>query len=152
MSEHQVVAIDATDCIIPRSHRPDTEQSASRSMKHRPIILSLTTMHESGLRILQEATELRMASALDPATLQREVVGADGLIIRTGGVVDAALLDRGNRPQGRGPAWRRLRSDRRRRGDGPRHPGRLHPRRQHAKRSRACLCADDRPVPALSRG
>ena len=64
-------------------------------MNHRPIILSLTSMHESGLSILREATELRMASALDPATLQREVVGAEGLIIRTGGVVDAALLDRG---------------------------------------------------------
>ncbi|MFI5456686.1 MAG: hydroxyacid dehydrogenase [Isosphaerales bacterium] len=64
-------------------------------MKHRPLVLSLTTMHESGLSILREATELRMASGLDPATLQREVVGADALIIRTGGVVDAALLDRG---------------------------------------------------------
>ena len=31
-----------------------------------------------------------MASALDPETLRREVVGADGLIIRTGGVIDAA--------------------------------------------------------------
>src|SRR5271155_3631450 len=64
-------------------------------MNHRPNLLSLTTMHEAGLRILTEATDLRMASALDPATLQREVVGADALIIRTGGVVDAALLDRG---------------------------------------------------------
>src|SRR5262249_34859041 len=56
---------------------------------------SLTGMHESGLRLLREAGELRMASALDPATLQREVAGADALIIRTGGVIDAALLDRG---------------------------------------------------------
>jgi phosphoglycerate dehydrogenase-like enzyme len=52
-------------------------------------------MHDSGLSILRAATELRMATGLDPATLQREVVGADALIIRTGGVVDAALLDRG---------------------------------------------------------
>jgi phosphoglycerate dehydrogenase-like enzyme len=65
-------------------------------MKHRPVILSLTKMHEMGLAILREAAELRMASGLDPATLQREVVGAEGLIIRTGGVVDAALLDRGD--------------------------------------------------------
>jgi phosphoglycerate dehydrogenase-like enzyme len=36
-----------------------------------------------------------MASGLEPGTLQREVVGADGLIIRTGGVIDAALLDCG---------------------------------------------------------
>ena len=47
--------------------------------------------------LLRAATELRMASALDPATLQREIVGADGLIIRTGGVVDAALLEKGDK-------------------------------------------------------
>jgi phosphoglycerate dehydrogenase-like enzyme len=64
-------------------------------MKTRPIIFSLTGMHELGLRMLREAGELRMATALDPATLQREVVGADGLIIRTGGVIDAPLLARG---------------------------------------------------------
>src|SRR6516164_5941279 len=65
------------------------------SMERRPIIFSLTGMHQAGLRLLSDAGELRMASALDPATLQREVVGADALIIRTGGEVDAALLDRG---------------------------------------------------------
>jgi phosphoglycerate dehydrogenase-like enzyme len=64
-------------------------------MERHPIIFSLTGMHDSGLRILRDAGELRMASALDPATLRREVVGADALIIRTGGVIDAALLDRG---------------------------------------------------------
>jgi D-3-phosphoglycerate dehydrogenase / 2-oxoglutarate reductase len=64
-------------------------------MQHRPIILSLTTMHEAGLKILRQATELRMASSLEPAVLHREVVGAEGLIIRTGGVIDAALLDCG---------------------------------------------------------
>src|SRR5262249_62064947 len=64
-------------------------------MRRRPILFSLTGMHESGLRMLREAGELRMASALDPATLRREVVGADALIIRTGGVVDAALPDVG---------------------------------------------------------
>lgn len=66
-------------------------------MSQRPIILSLTTMHEDGMRMLHEQAEVRMASALDPETLRREVVGADGLIIRTGGVIDAALLDRGDR-------------------------------------------------------
>jgi D-3-phosphoglycerate dehydrogenase / 2-oxoglutarate reductase len=85
-----------SDCIIYRFRPRHKNQPMSVSMKDRPIILSLTSMHESGLRILREATDLRMASALDPATLQREVVGAEGLIIRTGGVVDAALLDRGN--------------------------------------------------------
>ncbi len=64
-------------------------------MERRPTLFSLTGMHDSGLRMLREAGTLRMASALDPATLRREVVGADALIIRTGGVVDAALLDAG---------------------------------------------------------
>jgi D-3-phosphoglycerate dehydrogenase / 2-oxoglutarate reductase len=64
-------------------------------MERRPNILSLTGMHESGLRMLREAGLLRMASALDPATLQREVVGADALVIRTAGTIDAALLDAG---------------------------------------------------------
>ncbi len=64
-------------------------------MERRPNILSLTGMHESGLRMLREAGLLKMASALDPATLQREVVGADALVIRTAGVIDAALLDAG---------------------------------------------------------
>jgi phosphoglycerate dehydrogenase-like enzyme len=66
-------------------------------MEDRPLVLSLTGMHESGLKILRDAAELRMASALDPETLQREVVDADGLVIRTGGVVDAALLERGKK-------------------------------------------------------
>jgi D-3-phosphoglycerate dehydrogenase len=66
-------------------------------MNHRPIILSLTNMHANGLALLRAESELRMASALDPATLQREIVGADGLIIRTGGVVDAALLKKGDK-------------------------------------------------------
>jgi phosphoglycerate dehydrogenase-like enzyme len=52
-------------------------------------------MHENGMRVLREAGELRIASSVDAETLQREVVGADALIIRTGGVVDAALLDKG---------------------------------------------------------
>jgi phosphoglycerate dehydrogenase-like enzyme len=63
----------------------------------RPIILSLTTMHDAGMSLLREASELRMASGTDPATLRREVVDADALIIRTGGVVDAALLDCGQK-------------------------------------------------------
>jgi D-3-phosphoglycerate dehydrogenase len=62
-------------------------------MSRRPIILSLTTMHESGMSLLHDAAEVRMASAVDPETLQREIDGADALIIRTGGEVDAALMD-----------------------------------------------------------
>ncbi len=66
-------------------------------MSRRPIILSLTKMHEAGMSLLRESAELRMASGIDPATLHREVVDAEGLIIRTGGLINAALLDRGNR-------------------------------------------------------
>src|SRR5580704_11597106 len=66
-------------------------------MNRRPVILSLTKMHAHGLALLRAASELQMASALDPATLQREIVGADGLIIRTGGVVDAELLEKGDK-------------------------------------------------------
>lgn len=62
---------------------------------HRPTILSLTKMHEAGMGPLREAGELRMASGTDPETLRREVVGADALIIRTGGFVDGAVLDAG---------------------------------------------------------
>lgn len=66
-------------------------------MSQRPIVLSLTKMHEAGLSVLREQSELRMASGIDPETLGREIVGVDGLIIRTGGVIDAALLDRADR-------------------------------------------------------
>jgi D-3-phosphoglycerate dehydrogenase len=52
-------------------------------------------MHESGIRLLREAGEVRFAAGFDPATLQREVVGVDAMIIRTGGDIDADLLDRG---------------------------------------------------------
>jgi phosphoglycerate dehydrogenase-like enzyme len=65
--------------------------------RDRPVILSLTHMHESGLRLLRAAGALRMASATDPETLRREVVDADALIIRTGGLVDAPLMDHGPR-------------------------------------------------------
>lgn len=61
----------------------------------RPVILSLTKMHEAGMSLLRQGGELRMASGVDSETLRREVVGADALIIRTGGTVDAALLDCG---------------------------------------------------------
>ncbi len=66
-------------------------------MADRPIILSLTTMHESGMNRLREAGELRMASSLDPAVLHREIVDADALVIRTAGTIDAALMDCGKK-------------------------------------------------------
>ena len=128
----------------------ESDQGEPHSMNHRPIFLSLTTMHEAGLRILREATELRMASALDPATL-----AARGRRRRRPHHPHRRRRRRGparsrQEAQGRGPARRRLRSDRRRRRDRPRHSGRLHARRQHPKRRRACLRTDDRPVAALS--
>ncbi len=66
-------------------------------MADRPIILSLTTMHESGMNRLREAGELRMASSLDLAVLHREIVDADALVIRTAGTIDAALMDCGKK-------------------------------------------------------
>ena len=65
-------------------------------MSRRPIILSFTTaMHEAGMNLLREGSELRIASSLKPETLRHEVVDADALVIRTGGEVDAALMDCG---------------------------------------------------------
>jgi phosphoglycerate dehydrogenase-like enzyme len=63
------------------------------SVPVRPVILSLTSMREEGLRLLRAAADLRFASSFDPAVLQQEIREADGLIIRTAGVVDAALMD-----------------------------------------------------------
>lgn len=62
-------------------------------MSERPVILSLTTMREEGMGLLREAGELRMASALTPEVLQREIRDADALVIRTAGTIDAALMD-----------------------------------------------------------
>ena len=46
--------------------------------------------------MLREAGEVRMATGSDRGRpSRREVVGAEALIIRTGGVIDAPLLDRG---------------------------------------------------------
>jgi phosphoglycerate dehydrogenase-like enzyme len=60
-----------------------------------PTILLVHKMHDSGIRLLRELGEVRFASGSDPETLQREVVGAEALIIRTGGVIDGPLFDRG---------------------------------------------------------
>jgi D-3-phosphoglycerate dehydrogenase len=60
-----------------------------------PKILLLTPMHETGMRLLREAGELRVISACDPETLRREVVNVDAIVIRTSGVIDAAVLDQG---------------------------------------------------------
>ena len=57
-------AIAVLNCIIPRSKVSQQARTASCPMNHRPNLLSLTTMHEAGLRILKEATDLRMASSI----------------------------------------------------------------------------------------
>src|SRR3954451_21947191 len=62
-------------------------------MAERPIILSLTTMHESGMDRLRQAGDLRFASSLEPDVLYREIADADALVIRTAGTIDAALMD-----------------------------------------------------------
>ncbi len=67
-------------------------------MERRPIIYSLTSMHESGLRMLREGGVLKKASALDPSTLatRRGRLG-NRCNSSSGrqGVIDAALLDAG---------------------------------------------------------
>jgi len=62
-------------------------------MSQRPAILSLTKMHEAGMSRLRQESDLKLASGIDPDTLGREIVGMDGLIIRTGGEIDARLMD-----------------------------------------------------------
>ena len=62
-------------------------------MADRPILLSITSMHESGMAKLRAAGELRMASSLAPETLRSEIGDADALVIRTAGTIDAALMD-----------------------------------------------------------
>ncbi|MFO0959137.1 MAG: NAD(P)-dependent oxidoreductase [Isosphaeraceae bacterium] len=62
-------------------------------MSQRPVILMMTPMHESGMGILRAAGDLRMATSLEPGPLREEIREADALVLRTAGVVDAALLD-----------------------------------------------------------
>ena len=66
-------------------------------MNGRPIILTLTPMHEAGMAILRSAGELRMASGTDPETIRREVADADALVIRTSGVIDRSVMTAGTR-------------------------------------------------------
>ncbi|QEH36410.1 D-3-phosphoglycerate dehydrogenase [Aquisphaera giovannonii] len=58
-----------------------------------PLILLIHPMKEAGLRLLREAGDVRMATGNDPGTIGREVRGAQAVIIRTGGKIDAAVLD-----------------------------------------------------------
>lgn len=62
-------------------------------MPDRPNILSLTPMDETGMSLLRDGGNLRMASSVKPEVLHREIADADALVIRTAGVIDAALMD-----------------------------------------------------------
>src|SRR4051812_28763545 len=81
----------ATRICLPQPNEPAMPSVSSSP----PIILLVHKMHDSGIRLLRETGEVRFASGSDPETLEREVVGAEALIIRTGGVIDGPLLDRG---------------------------------------------------------
>lgn len=62
-------------------------------MPDRPRIFMMTDMHEDGMRLLHEAGEVVMTSSLEPDILHREVAGADAIVTRTYGRIDAALMD-----------------------------------------------------------
>ncbi|MEW4569133.1 hydroxyacid dehydrogenase [Tautonia sp. JC769] len=62
-------------------------------MPDRPRIFMMTHMHEDGMNLLHEAGEVVMTSSLDPEILHREVAGADAIVTRTYGRIDAALMD-----------------------------------------------------------
>jgi D-3-phosphoglycerate dehydrogenase len=62
-------------------------------MPSKPIIYSLTNMHESGMSRLHEAGEVRMASSLSATVLHSEIADADALVIRTAGDINASLMD-----------------------------------------------------------
>jgi len=62
-------------------------------MPTRPIILMLSTMAESGMRLLNEAADVRMAEPTDFKALEKAIQEVDGLIIRTAGKIDGPILD-----------------------------------------------------------
>ena len=66
-------------------------------MNHRPILLSLTTMHKDGLQYLEGSDGAADGQCTRSGDLAARDRRCDALIIRTGGVVDAALLDRGDK-------------------------------------------------------
>ena len=60
---------------------------------HKPNIFSLTKMHEAGLGLLRQFGDLRMSTGYDHATICREIPGAEALVIRTQGEINAAVMD-----------------------------------------------------------
>jgi lactate dehydrogenase-like 2-hydroxyacid dehydrogenase len=63
------------------------------SANQKPVIFSLTKMHEAGMGLLREAGDLHMSTGWDADTIHREIPGAEALVIRTQGVIDAAVMD-----------------------------------------------------------
>lgn len=59
----------------------------------KPEIFSLTKMHEAGLGLLREFGNLRMSTGWDHDTICREIPGAEALVIRTQGEINAAVMD-----------------------------------------------------------
>ncbi|WP_257787833.1 hydroxyacid dehydrogenase [Paludisphaera borealis] len=53
----------------------------------------LTSMDQSGMRLLNEAAEVRTVSATDLVALEKEIQDVDGLILRTAGKIDGSVLD-----------------------------------------------------------
>lgn len=66
-------------------------------MSSKPIVLMLSNMAEPGMRLLSEAAETRMVKATDLEAIEKAIVDADGLIIRTAGKIDGPTLDWGKR-------------------------------------------------------
>jgi len=54
-------------------------------------------MDQSGMRLLNEAAEVRTVGATDLVALEREIKEVDGLILRTAGKIDGEVLDWANR-------------------------------------------------------
>ena len=96
-------------------------------MNQRPILLSLTTMHQSGLQILRDSTELRHGQRL----WMRQHSGARLSVPMRSSSVPAGLSTRlswigaTSSRSWAGTEW--ARSDRRPSRYRPRHPGRLQP-------------------------
>ncbi len=62
-------------------------------MSNRPIVLLLTNMDDSGLRLVREAADVRMVDPKDRAAVEAGAKDADAIITRTAGKIDVEVLD-----------------------------------------------------------
>ncbi len=141
---------ELSDCIIDRFRRRDKIKPVSvlnESPSHHPVV-------DEHARIGAAASSGKRPSCAWPAHSIRQPSSARWWEPTASSFAPAASSTPRSSiaavAQGRGPAWRRLRSDRRRCRDGSRHSGRVYTGSQHAKRCRACLCAHDRAIALLS--